>query len=50
MYAVKDDQPAVIERELDEEKGLDASGPRIRCPIVRLVAPQGGSLVVRLRQ
>jgi hypothetical protein len=34
MCAVKDDQSvAVLDRELDEEKSLQPSGPRIRCPL-----------------
>jgi hypothetical protein len=33
MAALTDDKPTVvIDHELDEEKGVDASGPRIRCP------------------
>jgi hypothetical protein len=36
----------VLDRELEEEKSRDASGPRIRCPLCGLVAPQGRLLVV----
>ena len=33
MCALTEDKPAVvIDREHDQEKGLDPSGPRIRCP------------------
>jgi hypothetical protein len=31
MCTVGDDQSVVVDREPDEEKGLDPSGPRIRC-------------------
>jgi hypothetical protein len=31
MCTVKDDQSVVVDREPDQEKGLDPSGPRIRC-------------------
>jgi hypothetical protein len=34
MCAANDDQSvAVLDRELDEEKSLQPSGPRIRCPL-----------------
>jgi hypothetical protein len=44
------DKPVVVpDRELEEEKKpSEPSGPRIRCPL-RLVAPKGRSLVLRLR-
>jgi hypothetical protein len=33
MCAIKDDQSVVIDREPDQKKNLDPSGPRIRCPL-----------------
>lgn len=33
MCAVRDDQSAVVDRELDHDKRLDPSGPHIRCPL-----------------
>ena len=39
----------VIDRESDQQKGLDASDPRIRLPPLWLVASQGRPLVLLLR-
>jgi hypothetical protein len=36
----------VSDRELDEEKSLGPSGPRIRCPLCGWLAPQGRSMVL----
>ena len=33
MCFVKDDQSVAVDREPDQEKGLDPSSPRIRCPL-----------------
>jgi hypothetical protein len=33
MCAVKDDQSVVIDREPDQDKSHEPSGPRIRCPL-----------------
>src|ERR1700676_203541 len=33
MSAVKDDQPVVVDRETDQKKSHEPSGPRIRCPL-----------------
>jgi rubrerythrin len=33
MCAVKDDESVAVGRELDQEKSLDPSAPRIRCPL-----------------
>src|ERR1700757_1287637 len=33
MCAGKDDHSDVVDREPDQEKSLDPSGPRIRCPL-----------------
>jgi hypothetical protein len=33
MCAVKDDQSVVVDREPDQDKSHDLSGPRIRCPV-----------------
>lgn len=36
MWALSDDSgksSVVLDRELEEDKGLDPSGPRIRCPL-----------------
>ena len=32
MCAVRDDPSLVVNREPDQDKALDPSGPRIRCP------------------
>jgi|ERR1035437_3530881 hypothetical protein len=33
MCALSDDQSDVLDRDLDQEKTFDPSGPRIRCPL-----------------
>src|ERR1035441_6164965 len=33
MYALSHNQSVVLDRELDQEKSLAPSGPRIRCPL-----------------
>jgi hypothetical protein len=33
MCALSDDPSVVLDREPDQEKSLDPSGPRIRCPL-----------------
>ena len=33
MCALLDDQSVVADRDLDLEKSVDPSGPRIRCPL-----------------
>jgi hypothetical protein len=33
MCTIKDDQSVVLDRDLDQEKNLDPSGPGIRCPL-----------------
>jgi hypothetical protein len=41
-----DKSSVVLDRESDQEMSLDPSGPRIRLHALRLVAPQGRSLVL----
>jgi hypothetical protein len=33
MFAVKDDQSVLIDREIEEKKSPEPSGPRIRSPL-----------------
>jgi hypothetical protein len=50
MCVLTDDKPAVvIDPESNEEKSLDLSGPRIRCPKMWLVAAQARPMVLCLR-
>jgi hypothetical protein len=46
MSAVKDDESVAVDREIDAEKSQGPSDPRIRCPLLRLVAPQRRPMVL----